>query len=169
MPRARTRLRPPQHRFHSRHELSRAERLDHVVVGAHLQSDDAVGLLAARGEHDDRHVGVLAEYAADLEAVEDGEHQVEHDEVRVPVLRDLEGVGPVGRDGGVVPFELQVSLDDLRHNAFVVHDENSSRHDVVAPVPRSIGVCCLQYTRLGGRRRGPCCVHWRSPSVGCNP
>ena len=53
----------------------------------------------------------------------------------VPVLGDLEGVGPVGRDGGVVPFELQVALDDLRHNAFVVHDENSSRHDVAAPGP----------------------------------
>ena len=43
-----------QERAHARHQLLGAERLDHVVVGADLQADDAVGLVAARGEHHDR-------------------------------------------------------------------------------------------------------------------
>ena len=48
-------LASPQDRPDPRHELARAERLDDVVVGAELEADDAVGLLAAGGEHDDRH------------------------------------------------------------------------------------------------------------------
>src|SRR5690606_27895604 len=37
-------LGPPQHRPHARHKLAHRERLDDVIVGAKLQSDDAVDL-----------------------------------------------------------------------------------------------------------------------------
>ena len=42
-----------QLRFDARHQLARAERFDHVIVGADAKPGDAVGLLAARGEQDD--------------------------------------------------------------------------------------------------------------------
>jgi hypothetical protein len=35
---------------------SHAERLDHVVVGADLEADDAVELVVACGDDNDRHV-----------------------------------------------------------------------------------------------------------------
>ena len=35
-------------------ELAHAERLHHVVVGAELEADDAVDLLALRRQHHDR-------------------------------------------------------------------------------------------------------------------
>ena len=44
------------HGADARDELAEAERLDDVVVGAELEADDAVDLLAPRGHHDDRHV-----------------------------------------------------------------------------------------------------------------
>ena len=47
---------PAQHRVDPQHQLARAERLGDVVVGADLEPDDPVGLLAERGQHDDRHV-----------------------------------------------------------------------------------------------------------------
>ena len=47
---------PPQHRVHPQRELARAERLGDVVVGPPLQTDDAVGLGAERGQHDHRDV-----------------------------------------------------------------------------------------------------------------
>src|SRR5260221_1115256 len=53
----------PQHRTDARRHLARRERLEHVVVGAHLQSDDAVGLLVAAGAHDDRDVARPSERA----------------------------------------------------------------------------------------------------------
>ena len=43
-----------QHGAHPGDELPGAEGLDHVVVGAELEADDAVGLVVARREHDDR-------------------------------------------------------------------------------------------------------------------
>src|SRR6185295_5610940 len=51
---------PPEHRANPRSHLARRERLDDVVVGAELEADDAVGLFAAGGEHDDRDLGALA-------------------------------------------------------------------------------------------------------------
>ena len=48
------RLGAPQDRADARDELLGAERLDDVVVGAELQAGDPVGLVAARGEDDDR-------------------------------------------------------------------------------------------------------------------
>ena len=72
----------PQHRANACGELARRERLRHVVVGAELEPDDAVGLLAAGGQHDHGQPGALADPAAELEAVRPGKHQVEDDEVR---------------------------------------------------------------------------------------
>ena len=45
---------PAQHRPHAGDQLLGAEGLDHVVVGAQLEPDQLVALLAAGGEHDDR-------------------------------------------------------------------------------------------------------------------
>ena len=46
------------------------ERLGDVVVGAELEPDDAVVLVAARGEHDHRNRRLGAEPPADLDAVD---------------------------------------------------------------------------------------------------
>ena len=53
-------------------QLTRRERLRHVVVRADLEADDAVELLVASGEHHDRHVRLGAHPPADLEAVDPG-------------------------------------------------------------------------------------------------
>ena len=45
---------PAQDRAQARQQLARAEGLREVVVGAELEADDAIGLLAARREHQDR-------------------------------------------------------------------------------------------------------------------
>jgi len=75
--------RPPKDRPDPRHELARVEGLGEVVVGADLEPDDLVHVLVARGQHEDGHVGVLADPLADLDAVDVREHQVEHDQRRL--------------------------------------------------------------------------------------
>ena len=68
-------------------QLARAERLGQVVVGAELEAEQLVELVVAGGEHDDRDGRVAAELAGDVEPVEPGQAEVEHDEVR-PALAD---------------------------------------------------------------------------------
>ena len=76
-------LDPPQQHPDPGHELARRERLGHVVVGADAEPDEQVGLVVAGGEHQHRAPGGRPAAPAHLEAVEAGQHQVEHDEVRV--------------------------------------------------------------------------------------
>ena len=71
----------PQQRVHARDELARAERLRHVVVGADREPDEQVGLAVARGEHEHRQRPLALDLLAHLDAVEAGQHEVEHHEV----------------------------------------------------------------------------------------
>src|SRR5262249_19670419 len=84
-------------------------RLGDVVVGAELERQHLVALLAAGGEREHGHgPPLLAQGAQDVQAVAVGEHHVEHDEVGVPGAREVEaaprGLGDV--DG--VALELEV-------------------------------------------------------------
>ena len=88
---------PPQHRVDARDQLARVEGLGQVVVGAHLEADDAVDLLALGREHDDGHVlPGAAQPPANAEAVLAGQHEVEHDQVRRVALQPLVEVARVG-------------------------------------------------------------------------
>jgi hypothetical protein len=42
---------------------------------------------SSRGQHQDRHVRLAPERAADLEAIESGEHHIEHDRIRLLAAR----------------------------------------------------------------------------------
>src|SRR6478672_10243432 len=46
-----------QNRADPGHELARAERLGHIIVGARVEAADTVALLAARSQHHDRNIG----------------------------------------------------------------------------------------------------------------
>ena len=96
----------------ARDELARVERLRHVVVGADLEPDDLVDVLVARGQHQHRHVGVLADPLADLDAVDVRQHQVEHDERRLLRRDMLERVGAVRRRADGVARVLEVRSDE---------------------------------------------------------
>lgn len=76
-------VRPAQERPDPRHELADAEGLAEVVVGADAEADLEVRLGVARGQHEHRHAAVALDPAADLEAVQAGEHEVEDDDVRL--------------------------------------------------------------------------------------
>ena len=71
----------PQHRLDARDQLARVERFDHVVVGAHLQADHAIGILGHRGQHDHRQLRVRPQMPAQRQPVLAGHHDVEHDQI----------------------------------------------------------------------------------------
>lgn len=76
------RLAAPQQGTDARQQHTRAHRLAHVVVGAHLQAEHLVHVVGARGEHQDRTVELRTHLAADGQTVLARQHQVEHHQVR---------------------------------------------------------------------------------------
>jgi hypothetical protein len=122
----------------ARDQLAGGEGLDDVVVGAELQAGDAVGLLAARGEQDDRDARalLLAHPAHDLQPVDPGHHQVEHDEVRPAAREGVERRVAVRDDLGVVAGALEVARDDLADRRLVVDHQD-----------RGVGVRGLRHRR----------------------
>jgi hypothetical protein len=54
-----------QNRLDARDELTRLEGLGQIVVGAELESDDAIGDVAASRQHDDRNAARRTHRATD--------------------------------------------------------------------------------------------------------
>ena len=71
-------------------QLRRGKGLGDIVVGAGHETGDLVHLLRAGGEHDDTDGGVGgADAAADLEAVDTGEHDVQQRDADIRMLLQL--------------------------------------------------------------------------------
>ena len=111
-------------RADARNELARIERLRQVVVGADLESDDLVDVLVARGQHQDRHVGVLADALADLDPVDVGKHQVEHDQRRILGRGQCERLRAVRGRLDDVARVLQVERNERGDRALVLDDQD---------------------------------------------
>ena len=123
-------LAAPQHRLHARDELARRERLRDVVVGADLEPDDPVGLLVARGEHQDRNVRAGAHLAADVEAVLARQADVEqHEPDRMPLELDQRLVA-VPHPDHAVAVARQVAADELADRRLVLDEEDCPGHTV---------------------------------------
>ena len=123
-----------QQRAHARLELGHRERLGQVIVGTEVEAVHAVLDRVARGEHEDADRGSAgAQSAQDLEAVDVGEPDVEHDEIvdlmaeeRVGVLADCRVIDRVSRarQHAHEPFgKKPVVLDDED-----AHGHYCSRH-----------------------------------------
>ncbi len=115
----------------ARDELARIERLRQVVVGTHLEPDDAVDLFALRGQHDDRDALARAAYPpADREAVLARQHQVEHDEVRGVALQLPVEIARVRKYGDLEALLGQVARQEVPQAHVVVDDEDLGRGDL---------------------------------------
>ncbi len=74
-------VQPPQHRTHAGEKLPQVERFRHVIVGAELEADDAVDLIATvAGCDDDRHVATRSELAQQVETVLEAEPKIQNDD-----------------------------------------------------------------------------------------
>src|SRR3954453_1610337 len=145
-----------QHGADAGGDLAGAERLDDVVVGAELEADHAVGLLAPGGQHDDRHLRVAPDLAGDVVARAVGEHEVEQDEVRADGRRLLERGG-----GGAGHLEMEALAreglgEGLRDGRLVLDQEDrppAGCHVHIVGGHRSFSGLQRRGARLGGGRR----------------
>src|SRR4029077_9862473 len=86
------RLGAAKQRLYARDQLARAEWLGDVIVGAHLQADDAVGFITARRKHENRQAIqriIPPNLPANVQTGEFRQHEVEQQEIR---WRFLEGI-----------------------------------------------------------------------------
>ena len=106
-------------------EFVGVEGFGEVVVGAEVEALDAVGDLAAGGEHEDAAVeALLAHFLAEGEAVEAGEHDVEDEEVVAVVGGGAEAVGSGGGVGDVVALGGEEVGDDEGDIGFVFNEQD---------------------------------------------
>src|SRR5215218_8797469 len=132
-----------------RNDFAAAERLHHVVVGAELEPDHPVGLLAAGGEHDDRNLRALPQLAADVEAGAVGQHHVEEHEVGV-AARLLERLGDRAGDQRLEAFAAEHLREGLDDRGLVLDEKDC------ALGPAHGGIVTTARRRRGERGRLVC-------------
>jgi hypothetical protein len=128
----------PQVRAHARQQLLDRERLDQVVVGAGVEAGHLVVDRVLGRQDDDRRVARLADAPRDLEAVQHGQHEVEHDEVGVEFAELREAGDAVVGDDGLVALGLQLEVDELGDLLLVLDDEDQgfAFHETSLPYRR---------------------------------
>ena len=115
-----------QHGVDARDELARIERLRQVVVGPHLEPDDAVDVLAPGREHDDRYrLAGRAQPPADGQAVLAGQHQVEDEEMRGVPLELAVEVARVRQRDHLEPLLAEVARQEVPQAGVVVDDQDA--------------------------------------------
>ena len=107
-------------------QLAALEGLDQVVVGAAVEAVDAVLGLGAGGQHQDRHVAVGAQAAADLDPVEARQAEVEDDQVGDEAGGDVERVDAVGGGADLVALVAQRAAQDVGDLGVVLDEEDAA-------------------------------------------
>ena len=115
---------PAQQRADARLELQNVEGLCDIVVRTGLKADDLIGVLAAGGEHDDRHIRKLADAHTGRQPVHLRHHEIKNDQVEIArfghVDRGRAVVGGLDR----VALVLQIEFHALDQELFIVNDQN---------------------------------------------
>jgi len=138
---------------HPRDKLTGRKGFEHIVVRAHHQPDDAVGLLGARCKQDDWHLALLADRAAEAEAILAGHHDVENDEFDRTAGQHLACLGGIGRLGHAKAGALKIGPERFADRRFVIDEEQMGpgRHLRGLPVQAGRSACA------SGRQSRPSC------------
>ena len=148
-------VRPAQQRLDPAHQLAQPERLGQVIVGPELETDDLVHLVVPGGQHEDRHLGAgRPQPAEDLEPVHPGQADVEDDEIRCLVGRDVQPLFAGTGHGHFVAFLLEGVLDPSRDGVLVFDDQDGGGHRAmlhrVARTPRRpCPLCSTTHGKVG--------------------
>ena len=98
-------MRAAQDGAQARGEFAGVEGLGQIVIGAGFQTQDAVGIVAARRQHQYGHARLAAQTTKHLEAAQTGKHHVEDNHVEAARQSAFEArVAPFG-DLNIETFE----------------------------------------------------------------
>ena len=117
-----------QHGAHPRKKLAGAEGLGEVVVGAQLEAEDAVDLLALGGKHDDRNHRLGADFPREGEPVLAGQAHVEEHQVDAAGSERFAHVAAVRRRDHLELVPDEIVADHLPGGGVVVDGEDPLLH-----------------------------------------
>ena len=110
----------------ARREFPRVKGFREVVVGANFETQDAIDVLAASGEHDNGHAGMGADVLEDFEAAKSGEHDVEDDEGIFPGEGLFDAERSAVEHVDAKAFGLEIFDKEFAEFDVVVDDEQSA-------------------------------------------
>ena len=114
-------LRTTQQGSQAREELFEIEGLGEVIVGAGIETGDAVVHGAAGREHEDGHAeSGGAQFAADGVAVLHGHHYVEYDQIVIGYRSVIKRLFAIGRDIHGVGLFAQTFGDETGYALFIL-------------------------------------------------
>ena len=113
-----------------RRQLSRIERFRQVVIRADFETDDAIQIVAASGQHHHRDGRPGAKLPQQVESEQVGQHHIDKHHVIGAVHRTIEPGGGVMNRVDAEALGLEVLLHQ-RTELHVVVDQQHGVHDVV--------------------------------------
>jgi hypothetical protein len=119
-------LGPAQDRTNAGYQLARVEGLREVVVGAELEPDDAIDVVAPSGQHEHRDSRRTANGTQDVEAADARQHHVEDQELIPPGEGSLCGSRPINLGVEGEPLTTQVLADQVGKLHVVVEEKHSN-------------------------------------------
>ena len=150
--------RPPQHGLDAGQQFAGGERLDDVIVGAHLQTADAVVLAAAGRKDDDRQRRPGAAHLGQhFQPVAPRQHQIEQHQIDADAHGLFEAADAVAGLGRLVAGGAQGVAHAAADGLFVLD------HHYAGRVHRSPSISRTLIRRFGRRFRlcenGRTCIH----------
>ena len=115
-----------QERTFARNELARAERLDQIVIGTKLETDDAVFHFTFCREHDDGRVGIITNNATDAFARNAWKHEVQDDQVEMVTREFLKCFLAISHGDHLIVLTLEISRDRITDGLFIFDEKNAT-------------------------------------------
>ena len=106
-------------------QFTGTEWLGHIVVRSQTQAGELVLVGGPGGEHDNRYLGFISQSAADLQAIDAGQHDVQHDKVGMALSCLSQSLNAVISGEDAVAIPMQVELDQLYCFYIVIDNQDS--------------------------------------------
>src|SRR5256885_1304429 len=145
-------LRAAEQRLDTRKQFAGTERLGDVIVGAHLEAHDAVGFIAARGEHQDGEPierVVPANFPADVQAGKLWKHEIEKQEIRRRFFQGTQAGAAVEGSLDLEPFVREIVSDEF-DDILVIFNNQDAFHAVSTFRPPACSQCIVEPRNAAG-------------------
>lgn len=122
--------------------------LGQVIVGAGIEPGHLVHHGIARGDHNHRHILVLADTPQDLHTVELRQQHIEQNQIVVALQRQVHGGATVGGVLHLVAFVLQLERHKAGDFLLVLYDQNPCHACPVCDYLSSFRFCLMSSAAL---------------------
>ncbi len=120
------RLRAAQDGADAREQFAQVERFGQIIVRAEFQAHDAIDVVLAPGEDDDRHARRFTQLARQGHAVFRGQFQIEQDQIDDLARHGVAHGGPIRRTGYAQVVVAEVVGDHLAQVGIVIDYQDMS-------------------------------------------